>query len=166
MLPVLSEVAWVLLFVKCNRSLDLCLGVPEWTEAFYSSYPSWGILGEKKIPHKWMNSVHLLKNLWWFCHLWYSFCCRGKNFLNMLAFCFVSQICCGVSTSVAFMTLSHSSPTRPCKRSKNQPIRIVWAVQPQSMYEDDWGAQVSGGNSLTSPLRVWWTFPTAAWKWC
>lgn len=79
-------------------------------------------LGEyqgEKIPPKWMTSLPLLKNLWWFCCLLYSFCCWGNSVANMLAFCFVSQICCGVFTSVAFMPLSRSSPTRHWKRSKS-----------------------------------------------
>lgn len=111
---------------------------------------------EKKNPHKWMTSVPLLKNLEWFYHLWHSFCCWGNSVLNIFAFCFVSQIHCGVSTSVAFMPLSCFSPKRPCKRSKIQSIRILQAVQ----------SCVQGKLSLTSSLRVWWMCPTAVVKWC
>lgn len=145
---------WFLIFCEVLTEDLICILVSLNEQKFSIAILHLGDLGVggQKTPQKWTTSVPILKNLWWFCHLWYSFCYWQKcpEYVGLL---FVPQICCEVSASVAFTSLCHSSPTRPCKISKNQPKCILWAVPPLPMHEDDWRTQVSQENSL-SP-HVW-----------
>lgn len=65
-----------------------------------------------------MTSVPILKNLWWFCHLWYSFCYWQKcpEYVGLLFYPsnMLWNIClCGIYITVSLL------PIRPCKISKN-----------------------------------------------
>lgn len=140
-----------LVFAKCNRTVDVCLGVPEWMEVFYRYDPSWGIQVKKNPPQ--MN-----------------------NFCSPTEKCVDFAICGIASAAVSWMswpsvlflryTVKHLPPwlLHHCLAlphvdlAKNQKLSYTHLVSGPTT------APLPRG--LTSPQRLWLMYPMAVWKCC